>query len=513
MPYTVMLVDNEAIIPRGLMCLIDWKAHNCCVRAIANDGVDAVHQIQESPPDILITDIRMPEMDGLQLCGWVREHYPGIQMILLTGFPDFEYAQQAIQCGVTDFVLKPTTEKALSAAVDKACQRLQKESRVQKSLLLEQQALLGELIFQSRHSLLYILNKLNDLHIVLPSYYVLSLEVVFRGTLEECTAMLQQAQEVILSCCEGHTVFLVPKSDTCCYAVLSLPEGIDPAELCTSAVEAVEGKTDFLLTIGISRLHKNPLNMQKAAREADDAQKFALYSSQPSVMRYEDLPKLSEDTASALWERLRLVESALENHSGDAALKNMEDLFQLIKAQKIPFSSVCQIALLLQNFCVSLLFSHNLPAEQLTALPTGSMELLENSVREYVTETLSRIGRTEENIDSIIYKVKQYIDQNYSTNLSLDALATMVHLSPSYFSKLFKREMGENLSTYILNTRVERAKFLLRTTDKKAYEIAEAVGIYDPVYFSKIFKKSTGLKPKEYRERSGADEMERKIKS
>ena len=261
MPYTVMLVDNEAIIPRGLMCLIDWKAHNCCVRAIANDGVDAVHQIQESPPDILITDIRMPEMDGLQLCGWVREHYPGIQMILLTGFPDFEYAQQAIQCGVTDFVLKPTTEKALSAAVDKACQRLQKESRVQKSLLLEQQALLGELIFQSRHSLLYILNKLNDLHIVLPSYYVLSLEVVFRGTLEECTAMLQQAQEVILSCCEGHTVFLVPKSDTCCYAVLSLPEGIDPAELCTSAVEAVEGKTDFLLTIGISRLHKNPLNI------------------------------------------------------------------------------------------------------------------------------------------------------------------------------------------------------------------------------------------------------------
>lgn len=109
MPYTVMLVDNEAIIPRGLMCLIDWKAHNCCVRAIANDGVDAVHQIQESPPDILITDIRMPEMDGLQLCGWVREHYPGIQMILLTGFPDFEYAQQAIQCGVTDFVLKPTS--------------------------------------------------------------------------------------------------------------------------------------------------------------------------------------------------------------------------------------------------------------------------------------------------------------------------------------------------------------------------------------------------------------------
>ena len=519
MAYTVMLVDNEPAIPRGLMRLIDWKAHNCYVRSIANDGADAVRQILEAPPDILITDIRMPEMDGLQLCGWVREHYPDTQLILLTGFPDFEYAQQAIQYEVADFVLKPTTEEALSAAVDKACQRLQKDSGLQKGLLLEQQALLGELIFQSRHSMLYILNKLNDLHIVLPSYYVLSLEVVFQGTLEECTAVLQQAQDILLSCCRGHTVFLVPKSDSCCYAVLALPEEVDPADICTAAVEAVDGRTDFLLTIGISRCHKNPLNMQRAAQEADDAQKFALYSSQPSVMRCEDLPKLSEDTANALLGRLRLVESALESHSADAALKNMEDLFQLMRTEKIPFSSAYQIALLLQNFCVSLLLSHNLSAGRLAELPAldgGSMEsleALEGGMRDCVTGTLAQIGRAQENIDSIIYEVKQYIDQNYSASLSLDALAAMVHLSPSYFSKLFKREMGENLSTYILNTRIEHAKFLLRTTDKKAYEIAEAVGIYDPVYFSKIFKKATGLKPKEYRERPDADEMERMMKS
>ena len=120
-------------------------------------------------------------------------------------------------------------------------------------------------------------------------------------------------------------------------------------------------------------------------------------------------------------------------------------------------------------------------------------------MRTVVRETLLRVGRTPDNIDSIIYEVKQYIDENYSMNLSLDLLAAQVHLSPSYFSKLFKREMGENFSTYILNTRIEQAKLLLQTTDKKAYEIAEAVGIYDPVYFSKIFKKVTGVKPKEYR--------------
>lgn len=121
MMYSVMLVDNEPIIPKGLMKLIDWRSCDCQISAVARDGIDAVRQIREQAPDILITDIRMPEMDGLQLCAWVREHCPRTQIILLTGFPDFEYAQQAIQYQVAAFVLKPTTEDALTEALNKAC--------------------------------------------------------------------------------------------------------------------------------------------------------------------------------------------------------------------------------------------------------------------------------------------------------------------------------------------------------------------------------------------------------
>ena len=115
--------------------------------------------------------------------------------------------------------------------------------------------------------------------------------------------------------------------------------------------------------------------------------------------------------------------------------------------------------------------------------------------------------------DFYIQEAITYMEQNYQRDLTVEELADVCKLNRSYFSKLFKREMGENLSTYILNTRIEHAKLLLRTTDKKAYEIAEAVGIYDPVYFSKIFKKAVGLKPKEYRERPDAEETERMIKS
>ena len=113
MPYTVMLVDNEAIIPRGLMCLIEWKAHNCCVRAIANDGVDAVHQIQESPPDILITDIRMPEMDGFEMLERALAVYR-FHIIIFTSYAEFDYAQKAISIHAYDYLLKPLDEKRLA---------------------------------------------------------------------------------------------------------------------------------------------------------------------------------------------------------------------------------------------------------------------------------------------------------------------------------------------------------------------------------------------------------------
>ncbi len=507
MLYSVMLVDNEPAIPRGLMRLIDWESCGCRVTAVAEDGKSALRQMRDVPPDIVITDIRMPEMDGLELCRWVREHCPDTQLILLTGFPDFEYAQQAIQYQVVDFVLKPTTEETLSAAVKKACERLRTQkgqSGEGQSRLLEQQMLLGEMIFNNRHSLLYTLNRLHELEIDLSSYYVVSLHVLDGEG--QGDVQLQQTQKLLSECWEGYPLYFVSKSDNVCYAILNMPGDATPEALCVQAVELVDRKTDFVLTAGISRRHHNPLHLQTAAREADDAQQFTQYSSQPSVMCCENLPRLADGAAQVLLEKLRLVEAALENCSRETTLRNLDGLFAFMRAAQIPFSGMYQAASLLYNFCTSLLLSRNLSSGSLPSeffgLQSATAAELQTELRDFVIETLNRIGRTQENIDSIIYEVKRYIDQNYSSSLSLDSLAAQVHLSPSYFSKLFKREMGENLSTYIQNTRIERAKILLRTTDKKAYEIAEEVGIYDPVYFSKIFKKATGLKPREYRNQS-----------
>ena len=116
----VMIVDNEAAIRKGLIHCIHWEELGCQIAAQAEDGVAALEQIASASPDIIIRDIRMPGMDGLELAQAVSERYPHIKVIILTGYPDFSYAQRAIQYHVVDFVLKPTTVENLTHAVEKA---------------------------------------------------------------------------------------------------------------------------------------------------------------------------------------------------------------------------------------------------------------------------------------------------------------------------------------------------------------------------------------------------------
>ena len=506
MLYSVMLVDNEPIITKGLIHLIDWASFGCTVDMIAHDGTDAIRQAKGSMPNIVITDIRMPEMDGLQLCQWFCENSPETQLILLTGFPDFEYAKQAIQYQVIDFVLKPTQPEALTAAVEKAIRNLDQQNAqdvLLKKRELERQMLFSELIYNNRSSLLFTLNRLHELDLRLSNYYVINLTV--QSAMPDISAQLMQAQKIFSHCCSSPAIF-VSRSDNSCYAVFNADHEEDPTMACQRSVEQADLDTDFMLTIGISRKHLDPLEMQLAAQESDDAQKFALYASQPSVIRSADLPQLSGDTAHDLLEKLQMVEDSLENGSREAALQNFHVFFDTIRQERLPYSQGYQFAQLLGNFCFGLLMSYDEPLSQFPKLRGEDLDELEKELQELLQKTLTCIHRAPSNIDVIIYDVKKYIDQNYNIPLTLDALAAQVHLSPGYFSKLFKREMGENLSTYIVNTRIEQAKLLLKTTDKKTYEIAESVGIYDPVYFSKIFKKITGLKPKEYRQQNGSNE-------
>lgn len=508
--YNVLLVDNEPAILNALSHAIDWAAHDCHILNIARDGREAMLQFAQEAPDIVISDIRMPEVDGLELARWISENHPACKVIILTGFPDFSYAQQAINYRVVDFVLKPTSEDSLLAALDKAKQRLA-EDQVRKTDkqadVLACELFLHQLIFDPVQSLLYTMERTNALGLDLSSCYVLRFGLDDIHTEADRIAFQSEVREMWRQAMGEHTIYFIPRGERFCYIILCAPVGFDPTEACHQVVQTVQQTTDFQITVGISAHHHSPLELSDAAREADHAQQLAEYSPQMPVISYGQLPVLSDLHASRITEELRTIQSALENRNRGAVISGLDRLFAYLRREAIPFPSVRRIAVILYECGQGLLISYNLEilltdaslASERALLDSGAIDEIEQLLRGYLTAVLDRICMNATDLDDLVFRVKQYIDQNYAGELSLEGLADYVHLSASYLSKLFKREVGQNISGYIQQVRIERAKVLLRTTAMKTYEIAEAVGIPDPVYFSKLFKKATGQKPKDFR--------------
>lgn len=519
----VMLVDNEAAIRKGLAHGIRWESLGCTVVAQAEDGEDALAQISKVSPDIVISDIRMPGMDGLTLAGELYRRWPHIKTIILTGFPDFSYAQKAIAYQVVDFVLKPTSVEQLTAAIEKARGQIQAEqshqklrselaSRSEENLSLQQEMLLTDLIHRVRLSALYVYSCMANLRMDLRSYYVLSLMVEPLEKEEtDCLPFLRDAQAILRESISEHKMWFIAEGDQACCAVLQAPELQDLSALCGEAVDAIGSIPRYQISIGISLHHTDPLKLANAAEEAEQARQFADYAhpEQP-VISYADIPTVDQEAMAEIIQVLQQIKTAVEHGKPDSAQKSLQTLFRHIHEKKLPAGEVRSIYISVYHFCSTQFFwsrdtesiSSSLPALQ-ALLQSGSIRELEEYLCTFVELLYQQMDYRLESPDDLIKAIQHYIQQHYMEELTLESLADKVHLSPSYLSKLFKRETGENLSIYIQNVRIQQAKILLCTTDLKTYEVAERVGISDPVYFSRTFKKVTGMKTKDFRHAEG----------
>lgn len=522
----IMIVDNEAAIRKGLIHCISWTGLHCTIAAQAEDGLDALEQIPVVKPDIVISDIRMPGMDGLELAKELHTNYPWIKVIILTGFPDFEYAKQAISYQVVDFVLKPTSVESLTNAIEKAKARIAQEdaghklmkeleNKEEQNLTLQQELFLHDLIRGVTMSQIFLLNRCARLKIDMTSYFALRLDIALLEeqqplTEEEekrLTKHLQQVKTLLIDCLSECNVYFVPRGNQICYAIVNAPDSYPLIRQCTETIHILNSLPQFFLSIGISRHFDNPLHLPKATEQADQAAQFARYSPDVPITSYEQLPEIPKESMERIFSDLSLLKAAIEtqNHKGTRDI--LVKLFTFIRENKLPVDTVRTICLYIHQFCISLLFLPHL-AGTLTEgsipvlkklIESESIDTMEQNMLLFVEQILSQTIAPDDQTDQLILSVKTYITQHYADDISLDNIANQVHLSPSYLSRLFKKKTGENLSSYIQTMRIEQAKTLLRTTTLKTYEVGERVGISDPVYFSRIFKKLTGTKPKDYR--------------
>ncbi|MCH3973396.1 MAG: response regulator [Oscillospiraceae bacterium] len=494
----VLVVDDEKIERDGIRFLLQQTGLSCTVREAAN-GSEAAAMLKKELFDVLLTDIRMPFMNGLELTKTARESQEGIQIVIFSGYSDFEYAKQAIRYGVSDYVLKPVDPEEFNSTMQRVASALAERQRlltVEKQLCrIEGSYYLRQYLVRGRAEDFDKAREYVDVSLwetCSTLFLAESEEPVFFGEPEWLSAeRLQRALQCpvfVLPLQDTRAAFLLGRQLPCSWRLLAQDtqhylEGHSGRPVWLSAAGGVQGAASLGKPFRtLSRL---------LGRRVTDPEEKVLYADESPVQQPREktllalLEPLKEDIrrgdVTGLWKHFYAARAAL---SGAAA-------FPASTAVKYVLSG------LMNKLMAALPAQEREPAigalyrartlEETAALLQNAICCFESGCSEQAAD--------RPDVDL----VKRYIAQHYEEDLSVESLAEVVYLSPGYLSALFKRETGQNLNTYIRNYRLLEARRLLENTNMKIVQVCKKTGFTNASYFCKRFREYFGTSPRRLR--------------
>ena len=521
MPYKVFFVEDEVVTREGIRDSVAWQASGFEFCGEAADGEIALPLLRTTRPDVLITDIKMPFMDGLQLSKIVREHMPWIKIIILSGHDEFEYAQEAINLGVTDYLLKPVTVQKLQTALQKLALQLDQERKEQDDLknlqaqVEENRSILRErLLFKLVVGVISPTDAIEKgqslgLDLIARYYLVLVLKIELGDRSEQFDYdEYQRAQKIFVELTEKNPdVFLLKKDFEDIILIMkgSTPEYLEEErDLLLNEIRQTIGKTRYKLTTGLGTVQKRIADIRQSFVEA-----LASIQNQVGENRVES----SSDVEQA--ELLKLDTLVVENYLRCGTKDGFDEFFNTyilpvseaaLKSNLIKDYIFMDIILATAKLVNELSGDVDQVMPEMNSIETvlsniKTLEQLRKQSHKILTGALDfRDEFSSHQYKNLIWQAKEYIGQQYANPmLSLNEVASQVNLSASHFSMVFSRETCQTFKEYLTEIRIRKAKELLRTTTLRSADIAYRVGYNDPHYFSSAFKKNTGISPIEFR--------------
>ncbi|MEX1307884.1 MAG: response regulator [Eubacteriales bacterium] len=518
--YKVFLVDDEYRIKERLQNLTDWESTPFVFCGEASDGEMALSQINELRPDIVITDIQMPFMDGLELSTILRSTMPWIQIIIISGYDEFEYAKSALKIGVTDYLLKPIKFEELNRVLEKAINKINSEKEQSRKLLQMENRLssiktlqrdfLFETLIGGRFDTREIIEQYREYSVDLISkhYIVMDVKIRCESGIDyiEIKTFCRMALEKITN-----SLLYYRTSDR----MIVVLRNNDEQELIEQAFQLSGTIKDGLKKIdghksiiGIGNTVNRLSDICKSYKNANKARSYINDMNLDQILYIEDVEKKFSEEAF-LTEKNSLDELPhLEVENVDRFLF---DIFNDAKHEDRMYRYHIIYTIVFQcNHIVS-----SLGGRAKDILPDISERDIVKMVgleKEKLTEVLKKAlvrtieYRRENSISKyseVIWRAKNYIFDHYSdSGLTLNEVAQHVCLSPNHFSMVFSNETQTTFIEFLTKTRIENAKKLLRDTDLKLSVISNHVGYNEPQYFSYIFKKHTKQTPSGFREMS-----------
>lgn len=533
MDLKMVIVDDEILTLQLLQNIIDWESLNISIVGMAQNGCDAQQIIEETSPQIIITDIRMPKMDGIDLIKWVKDYDSKIKVIILSAYGEFEYAQKALANGVVEYLLKPIDEEKLYQLVNRLKHEIEEDIYIQKEFTnmkkIEQRRIFKQLLYPCD------ITRINNVSLVesrigIKEYRLLNINVdnlsyddfiKFSELKDEEINDITDFIELSLKNSNENIDVIVSEGYFGEWVALiryydKHYEDIDfirYKELTELVIHNFSCKIGINCFAGISMQHRGVNEISSAYYETLDLIKYRFYLGD-NIILSNDCNHMEFNLKELKYiDQQKKLLQYINAHKELEAINLLTDIFQEIndsatlEPKKIYDYCYELIVLIRHKFCQGeinrkvLYLVEDITIEKLTKYKT--LENLKNYMVDLCKDIINHLITIEEKESSkLIHKAKEYINSKYNSAITLDEICEYVSVSKSYFCYMFKREMGESIWNYLTNYRIEKAKDLLHNTDMKNYEISYYIGYENASYFTKTFRKLTGMTPHEFRNKN-----------
>lgn len=535
MRFKVVVIDDKPLIRRSLIETIQWESLGCEIAGEAENGLEAREVIRKVKPHLIISDIKMPGLDGLSLTEYVKQFLPDTKVIIITGYQEFEYAKKAIQLGVCDLVLKPIDNAAMVDIIQKAIdcirEQLQKEHyqkqlleendrykvKIDRSLKALQSQFMLEMIKGRRSPERIEGEEIVNLHLAEMNFSVILARIrssdkqVVRETANTAVKLMDHFKEA----CDMGFVDLMVNQDLVLIAFhrpgKSAREHRVQMKRCLYAMnDRLLKEQGSLCCFAVSRITNDVAKLEECYKNTVEILNQNYFTAEENILfQSASTLTVSPDSGYLLKELNQFYTDLEYMGDGERDQKVVDMIGKIVQETK---GDEFRIKCMLSEICITLLrhYSAKFHKDDLKNNTNKVMEEINGLVdirdaNEYLVDFIREIRKSLTKENRLTHPLAQgtmdYIRQNYKQNITLTQVADTLCVNSSYLSRLLKKETGENFVDLLAGFRIDIAKRLLDEPGSKVLDVCEKAGYSDYAYFYQVFKRVEKISPSEYKKR------------
>lgn len=534
--YRIMLVDDEEEVRKAMIRQMDWERLGFTVVGDAENGQEALEKLEQLEPEVIMTDIRMPYMDGLTLTARIREKYPSIKILIFSGYDDFEYAQQAIKLNVTEYILKPVNGEELAEILNRIKISLDQEIEQRRNFDSLRESYLGSLPILRELFLNDLVRRTTDVDLVTPKLREYGIDILDARKWLAAVIHIEDLKRTETPVFSNHQE-LIPISvrglaedhlrPYCRFAIFNSMDGITVIaaidenntqtglmnlfnDICKESRRVLE----VTITVGVGHRSDALQEISRSYQTAVDALGYRAIVGVGKVIYINDVEPVSRGKLQLDGKGEAELITAIKFGPKEMIETVIQNMANRMEDAKVHASQYQVYMLSIVNCMIQMMQQYDLNMDDmfgegfqyLDALAGGySREKFASWMIPIACRMNETMNQERDNTTKkVILEAKEYIQEHYSNpDLSVEMLCRHLHMSPAYFSTVFKRETGQTYVNYLTEVRLDKAVELLNETSDKTYVIAEKVGYQEQNYFSYVFKKKYGVSPTKYRGTQG----------